>query len=102
MEWALLCTHAGTYRAEVRRGILAAVGRMKEGDAQRALEAELLTSVDLLEHAAHVALAALLLVRANQYMIHPTVAAAPAAALGVSLDGLSGAWLQLPGRRPLQ
>lgn len=53
----------GSYRAEVRRGILGAVVRVKEGDAQRALEAELLASVELLEHAAHAAMAALLLVR---------------------------------------
>lgn len=53
---------AGSYSREVRRGILAAVARVKEGDAQRALEQELLTSVELLEHAAHSAMAALLLV----------------------------------------
>lgn len=52
----------GSYKGEVRRGILAAVARVKEGDAQRALEQELLTSVELLEHAAHTAMAALLLV----------------------------------------
>lgn len=53
---------AGSYKGEVRRGILAAVARVKEGDAQRTLEHELLTSVELLEHAAHAAMAALLLV----------------------------------------
>ena len=53
---------AGSYKGEVRRGILTAVARIKEGDAQRTLEHELLTSVELLEHAAHAAMAALLLV----------------------------------------
>ena len=53
---------AGSYKGEVRRGILTAVARVKEGDAQRTLEHELLTSVELLEHAAHAAMAALLLV----------------------------------------
>lgn len=62
---------AGSYRAEVRRGILAAVARVKEGDAQRALEQELLTSVELLEHAAHSAMAALLLVRLRGVLAIP-------------------------------
>ena len=61
------CAHvcvcgAGSYKGEVRRGILTAVARVKEGEAQRTLEHELLTSVELLEHAAHAAMAALLLV----------------------------------------
>lgn len=63
-EWSMDASpgmRTGSYRAEVRRGILAAVARVKEGDAQRALEQELLTSMELLEHAAHSAMAALLL-----------------------------------------
>ena len=58
---------AGGYRTEVQRGIVAAVGRVKEGDAQRALETELSASLELLEHAAHSAMAALLLVRVQRH-----------------------------------
>jgi hypothetical protein len=59
----------GSYKGEVRRGILAAVARVKEGDAQRALEQELLTSVELLEHAAHTSMAALLLVLCSTLLL---------------------------------
>ena len=47
---------------KLRRGIMAAKARLKDPDAQRGLEAELLDSVEMLEHSANSALAALFLV----------------------------------------
>jgi hypothetical protein len=51
-----------TTAMQVRRGIIAAKARLKDPDAQRALEGDLVDSVELLEHSANLALAALFLV----------------------------------------
>ena len=48
---------------QLRRGIVAAKARLKDPEAQRLLEAELLDSVEMLEHSANLCLAALFLVR---------------------------------------
>jgi len=48
---------------QVRRGIIAAKARLKDPDMQRSLEGDLVDSVELLEHSANLALAALFLVR---------------------------------------
>ena len=50
---------------QVRRGIMAAKARLKDPEVQRALEGDLVDSVELLEHSANLALAALFLVRAS-------------------------------------
>ena len=51
-----------TIAMQVRRGIIAAKARLKDPDAQRSLEGDLVDSVELLEHSANLALAALFLV----------------------------------------
>ena len=50
---------------QVRRGIIAAKVRLKDPDMQRSLEGDLVDSVELLEHSANLALAALFLVRST-------------------------------------
>lgn len=58
--WLLVV--AGTYRAEVQRGFPGAVGRVREADQQRAVEADLAATVPIVEHCAQAAMAALMLV----------------------------------------
>ena len=52
---------------QVRRGIIAAKVRLKDPDMQRSLEGDLVDSVELLEHSANLALAALFMVRSAPY-----------------------------------